>query len=141
MVHCVLALGSNIGNKAENIKKAYTELNNFGIEIVSKSSFYNNPAYGYEDQEDFVNSVILAKTEYCPEELLDAIKVIEKKLGRLETFRWGPRIIDIDIIFYDNIKYNSEKLFIPHKDYKNRDFVLKPLEEIKQDLKIYNIIF
>jgi len=141
MVFCVLALGSNIGNKAENISKAYTELINFGIEIVSKSSLYNNPAYGYENQEDFVNSVILAKTDYYPEELLGIIKVIEKKLGRLKTFRWGPRIIDIDIIFYDNIRYNSEKLIIPHRDYKNRDFVLKPLEEIKKDLKMYNIIF
>ena len=75
MVYCVLALGSNTGNKVENIERAYAELINFGIEIVSKSSFYYNPAYGYEDQEDFVNSVILTKTEYFPVQLLDNIKV------------------------------------------------------------------
>ena len=139
MVYSVLALGSNMGNKAENLEKAYAELNNSGIETVSKSLFYHNPAYGYEDQEDFLNSVILVKTDYTPEELLSVLKSIETKLGRVETFRWGPRIIDIDIIFYDNIIYNSEKLTIPHKDYKNRDFVLKPLEEIKKDLKMLQI--
>ena len=135
MVYTVLALGSNMGDKVGNIERAYTLLNEYGIDIKFKSSLYNNPAYGYENQDDFVNSVVLALTSYCPEELLYVLKDIEERLGRVPTFRWGPRLIDIDIIFYDNIIYNSDKLIIPHKDYKNRDFVLKPLEEIMNNMK------
>lgn len=139
MPYIILALGSNIGNKEENIEKAYDELNCIGIEIVAKSSVYITPAYGVTDQADFANSVILGKTELFPEELLKKIKQTEIFLGRYETFRWGPRVIDIDIIFYDNILYESDNLIIPHKDYKNRSFVLNPMEEIKDQILNANL--
>lgn len=137
MVYSLLALGSNIGNKAENIEKAYVELQENNIEIIKKSSIIDSKPYGVKEQDDFKNSVVLVKTFYYPEELLKILKKIEKKIGRYGTFRWGPRVIDIDIILYDRICYTSEELNIPHIDYKNRDFVLKPMEEIKELLTSY----
>lgn len=134
MVYILLALGSNIGNKAENIEKAYKELTENHIEIIKKSRIIDSKPYGVTDQEDFKNSVVLAKTNYSPKELLKILKKIEKNIGRYGTFRWGPRVIDIDIIFYDRINYVSDELNIPHIDYKNRDFVLRPIEEIKEFL-------
>lgn len=140
MVPVVLALGSNIGNREENIEKAYRELENAGLEILAKSSVFINPPYGVSEQEDFANTVILAKTGFNPGDLLKNIKNIEKKIGRYETFRWGPRVIDIDIVFYDNIYYKSETLIIPHTDYKNRSFVLKPMQEIMDRIKKFIVI-
>ena len=139
MPYIILALGSNIGNKEENIEKAYDELNRIGIETVAKSSVHITPAYGVTDQADFANSVILGKTDFSPEELLKKLKETEILLGRYKTFRWGPRVIDIDIIFYDNILYESDTLIIPHKDYKNRSFVLNPMEEIKDQILNTNL--
>lgn len=139
MPYIILALGSNIGNKEENIEKAYAELNRIGIETVAKSSVCITPAYGVTDQADFANSVILGKTDFFPEELLKKLKKTEILLGRYKTFRWGPRVIDIDIIFYDNIQYESDTLIIPHRDYKNRSFVLNPMEEIKDQILNTNL--
>jgi len=125
-----LAFGSNLGNKKENIEKAYNELLKQGIILTKKSNFYRNPAYGIENQPHFINTVAIGETFFTPMDLLNKIKNIEKKIGRNETFRWGPRVIDIDIIFYDNIIYKSDNLEIPHKDYKNRNFVITPAKHI-----------
>ena len=133
-VYVVLALGSNMGSKVENIERAYDKLEENGIGILAKSSLHFTKAYGYEDQDDFVNSVILCKTIFFPSKLLIKMKEIEKNIGRSETFHWGPRVLDIDVIFYDNIFYHSDSLIIPHVDYKNRSFVLEPMCEIKNEI-------
>ncbi|MBQ0105617.1 MAG: 2-amino-4-hydroxy-6-hydroxymethyldihydropteridine diphosphokinase [Armatimonadetes bacterium] len=140
MIGIVLAFGSNIGDREKNILNAYKELENIGINIICKSRIYLTKPYGVTDQNDFANSVVFAETDMFPEELLKKIKKTEKKLGRYETFRWGPRVIDIDIVFYDSIIYKSDSLIIPHCDYKNRDFVLEPLKEIKAEIKNINFL-
>lgn len=137
----MLSFGSNIGDKAENIKKAYELLETEKLNIIKDSKLYITKAYGVTNQPDFHNSVALCKTCLTPIELLNFIKKIEKNIGRYETFRWGPRVIDIDIIFYDNIKYDSEDLTIPHKDFRNREFVITPIRDILpyRLKKIWNI--
>jgi dihydropteroate synthase/2-amino-4-hydroxy-6-hydroxymethyldihydropteridine diphosphokinase len=144
-----LSLGSNLGNTSQNIEDAYGLLAS-KCKILKKSSTILTKAYGITDQPDFANSAIKVETELEPLELLEFIKSIEMKLGRLENERWRERLIDIDIIFYDNlvldianedqellvskdpIVYNL--LTIPHKDYHNRIFVLEPLLEIEPEL-------
>lgn len=128
---CYLAIGSNIGNLDSNLNNAIEEIKKIPkSEFIKASSFLRNAAYGITDQPEFLNAVVEIKTELEPKELLTEIKAIEKNLGRKKTYRWGPRLIDIDIILYDDIVYSDEVLDIPHKDMENRDFVLIPLAEI-----------
>ena len=129
-IKILLAFGSNLGNRQGNIEKAYKYLQKANIKIEKKSDFYKSKPYGIEDQPYFLNSAAVCKTNLSPQNLLATMKKIEKNIGRKETFRWGPRVIDIDIIFYDEIKYISDNLTIPHKDFKNRDFVIIPAKSI-----------
>ncbi|MBP5274999.1 MAG: 2-amino-4-hydroxy-6-hydroxymethyldihydropteridine diphosphokinase [Abditibacteriota bacterium] len=128
-VPVLLALGSNLGNRQENIKKACALLAS-GVTIEKISSLRETRPLGVEDQPDFINGALYGKTGLTPRELLCFIKETEKSCGRYETYRWGPRVIDIDIIFYDNIFYRSEELVIPHRELKNRDFVTVPALEV-----------
>lgn len=128
-----LLLGSNLNDRVKNIEVALSELKNFGIIISKKSSLYNTAPWGYTEQPEFLNQAIECLTSFNPIDLLKVIKKIEKKMGRKDTFRYGPRIIDIDIIFYDNIIFKSAELIIPHPLMHKRDFVLKPLCEIASD--------
>ncbi len=128
-----LVLGSNVGNRADNIQDAIEELKNRGLTILKKSSLYNTAPWGYIEQSDFLNMALKCSTNLCPYSLLKEIKDIEKKMGRKETIRYGPRIIDIDIIFYNNLILKSEQLTIPHPIMHKREFVLKPLCEIAPD--------
>lgn len=125
-----LLLGSNLGNREKNIDNAINELKACGIIISKKSSLYNTAPWGYTEQPEFLNQAIECLTSLEPVELLREIKKIERKLGREKTFRYGPRIIDIDIIFYDDLILKSNELTIPHPFMHKRDFVLKPLCEI-----------
>ncbi|MGM0378189.1 MAG: 2-amino-4-hydroxy-6-hydroxymethyldihydropteridine diphosphokinase [Bacillota bacterium] len=134
-----LSLGSNIGNLKDNILKAYKILEKNDIEILEKSSFYKTKPYGYKDQSDFLNTVIKIKTKLKPLELLEVCHLVEEKLKRKRKIHWGPRIIDVDILLYDNLKINSEKLIIPHKEMLKRAFVLVPLREIAPNITIDNI--
>lgn len=131
-----LSLGSNLGKRQENIESAINHLKKENIFIDKVSSFYETEPIGYKKQNNFYNVVVRGKTEFKPEELLEKIKEIEKKLGRQKTRRFGPRKIDIDILLYDNIKLSSKNLTIPHPEMKNRRFVLEPLQEIASRLKI-----
>lgn len=97
---------------------------------VSFSKVYETPPWGYEDQPPFLNQVIKARTHLSPSELLKRLKEIERELGRQPIFRYGPRLIDLDILFYDEMEYKSEDLTIPHPEIANRAFVLVPLMEI-----------
>lgn len=129
-----LGLGSNIDPKVEYLKKAVLKLSDLPeIKIQKTSSLYLTKAYGYEDQADFINAVICLKTKLKPEKLLEQILQIESELGRFRTKKWGPRTIDIDILFYDNLKYQSQDLIIPHPEIRKRAFVLIPLIEAAEE--------
>jgi len=136
-----LGLGSNIEPKVEYLKKAVIKLSSEAkINIKKTSSLYLTKAYGYEEQADFINAVVCLKTELGPEKLLEKILQIEGELGRVRTKKWGPRTIDIDILFYDNLEYQSQDLIIPHPEIRKRAFVLIPLvEAAEEELFIDNI--
>lgn len=130
-----LSLGSNLGKKQAQLKKAVKLLDaEEEIEVKKVSSFYKNPPYGGVATEEFVNIAVEIDTLLDPFDLLDRIHKIEAALGRKRTVRWGNRTMDIDIIFYDDLQINTRDLTIPHKDYKNRDFVIVPLSEIAPHL-------
>jgi|TARA_X000001036_G_scaffold98550_1_gene91485 2-amino-4-hydroxy-6-hydroxymethyldihydropteridine diphosphokinase len=136
-----LSLGSNIGDKAYNLKTALNKLSQI-LEIKKISSIYETEPLLHQNQDNFLN--IIAEVFYSQkaENLLINIKDIEKKMGREATFRFGPRIIDIDIIFFNCQEINEDNLTIPHKEWKNRLFVIAPLYEIldkKIDQSKYNI--
>ncbi|MEN2994660.1 MAG: 2-amino-4-hydroxy-6-hydroxymethyldihydropteridine diphosphokinase [Thermodesulfovibrio sp.] len=128
-----LLLGSNLGDREKNIEEAINELMLCGVIILKKSSLYNTAPWGYIDQPEFLNQAVEGLTSLEPLALLREIKKIEKRMGRVETLRYGPRVIDIDIIFYDNIIFESKDLVIPHPLMHKREFVLKPLCEIAPD--------
>ncbi|MFL2659057.1 MAG: 2-amino-4-hydroxy-6-hydroxymethyldihydropteridine diphosphokinase [Candidatus Actinomarina sp.] len=136
-----LSLGSNIGDKAYNLKTALNKLSQI-LEIKKISSIYETEPLLHQNQDNFLN--IIAEVSYSQkaENLLINIKDIEKKMGREATFRFGPRIIDIDIIFFNCQEINEDNLTIPHKEWKNRLFVIAPLYEILDkniDQSKYNI--
>lgn len=124
-----IALGSNIGDRLCALKKA-RHLMLSDIIPISFSKIYETPPWGYADQPSFLNQVIKGQTSLSPIALLEKLKEIELELGKQPIFRYGPRVIDLDILFYDNLIYESEKLTIPHPEIVNRAFVLVPLMEI-----------
>jgi len=128
-----LGLGSNVGDRLLNLNKAI-ELLSEKIQILKKSKIYISKAVGYTDQPDFYNMVLYGKTDLSPEELFNFIKDVEKNVGRVYRFHWGPREIDIDILFYNDLVYKSDKLDIPHPRLHERDFVLLPLIELNPKL-------
>ncbi len=128
-----LGLGSNVGDRLLNLNKAI-ELLSEKIQILKKSKIYISKAVGYTDQPDFYNMVLYGKTDLSPEELFNFIKDVEKNAGRVYRFHWGPREIDIDILFYNDLVYKSDKLNIPHPRLHERDFVLSPLIELNPKL-------
>ena len=124
-----LSLGSNVGDKNKNLAEALTFLKEF-VTILNVSSVYQTEPLLYEEQEDFLNIVAEIDYQRSAESLLVIIKDIETQMGRTKTFRYGPRIIDIDIIFFKGEEINQEDLIIPHYDWKNRLFVIQPLYEL-----------
>jgi len=132
MCHVVyLSLGSNMGDPVENCRKAIEEIKKVkGIKVSLSSSFYETAPVGYKNQANFINAAVRIETELSPMDLLEAIKRMEKDLGRRDTFRWGPRVIDIDILLYDDTVIESERLRIPHPGMLERAFALIPLAEI-----------
>jgi len=131
MVVCYLGVGSNLGNRRENIKKALNYLNKTkGIKIDKISRIYETKPLGGPAQGKFLNAAIKIKTSLTPQLLLENIKKIEKDLGRKSTVRFGPREIDLDILFYGDKIIKRRGLVIPHPRMFEREFVLKPLREI-----------
>lgn len=124
-----IGLGSNSGNRKEYMELALQELKKLG-NITAVSSLYESPPWGYSDQENFFNAVVEIETDEEPLKLLSLLKGIEAKMGRKKTFRWGPRVIDLDILFYNSKVMDSPKLKIPHPEVENRAFVLLPLMEL-----------
>jgi 2-amino-4-hydroxy-6-hydroxymethyldihydropteridine diphosphokinase len=125
-----IGIGSNVGNRESNCRMAIERLNEKGIEVKKTSSMYETEPWGFKDQPKFINMVIEAETRLEPERLLIVLKDIEKEMGRKETVKWGPRIIDLDILFYNDKIINQDELQIPHPYLHKRDFVLVPLSEI-----------
>lgn len=126
-----LALGSNVGNRPAYIKGAIETLDaDAKCRSISSSELVRTTAYGGVAQNEFFNGAVLIKTLYTPEELLDRIHEIENASGRERKQHWGPRTLDIDIIFYDDLIMYTDTLQIPHIDMQNRDFVLEPLSQI-----------
>ena len=124
-----LSLGSNIGNRENNLKLALKELSEI-LRIKKISSIYETEPLLYQKQDNFLNIVVEVSYFDEAKSLLKNIKDIEKKMGRKATFRFGPRIIDIDIIFFNEQEINAESLTIPHKEWKNRLIVIAPLYEV-----------
>jgi len=126
-----LALGSNLGNRRANLKKACELLKlSAGVKFLMSSAVYETLPVGRVKQRDFFNAVVKLKTDLTPAELLNLCKHIEKLMKRQKTVKWGPRIIDLDIVLYGNLKLKSKQLTIPHKEIERRQFVLKPLSDI-----------
>jgi len=133
MATAFLAIGSNLGNRVDNCLKAINEISGFAG-ISSVSSLYETEPVGREDQADFINCVVKAETDLSPSGLLVYVQSIEHKFGRTREEKWGPRIIDLDILLYDDLIIDTEKLNIPHPMMHLRRFVLLPLSEIARDL-------
>ena len=129
-----LGLGTNLGDREENLRKAI-EVIALKMTVGKQSSLYETSAWGYTDQPDFLNQVIQVETNLTPMRLLNFLKRTEVELGRVENFRYGPRLIDIDILFYDDLVKNTRRLQIPHPRIPERAFVLVPLNEIASNLK------
>jgi 2-amino-4-hydroxy-6-hydroxymethyldihydropteridine diphosphokinase len=128
-----IALGSNLGDKRKNIEIAIEKIKEKGINILKVSSIIETEPYGYKDQDNFLNAVCLVETSLDPFSLLRVLLNIEEEMGRKRIFKWGPRNIDLDIIFYDDLVIESEELIIPHPDAHNRTFVMGPISEIEPD--------
>jgi dihydropteroate synthase len=135
-----LALGSNVGDKVRNLRWALRGIaSEPGIELTAVSRLYRTAPWGKIDQDWFVNACALARTSLEPEALLERVKTLEIKFGREPTERWGPRVIDIDLIAYDEVTLKTERLTLPHPELFNRSFVLVPLAEIAPDLLIAGV--
>ncbi len=127
-----LSLGTNLGDRLSHMNAALDSLPP-DVEITKRSPVYETPAWGYEDQGPFLNMAIEGQTELEPLALLARIKQLETDLGRRPSFRWGPRIIDIDILFYDEEVLDTPELTVPHPRLQERAFVLVPLADIAPD--------
>jgi 2-amino-4-hydroxy-6-hydroxymethyldihydropteridine diphosphokinase len=133
MAMVYLALGSNIGDSLQYIGQAIGLLGSV-VHDIQQAPVYVSKAVGYTDQADFMNTAICGQTELSPQTLLQAIDTIEQQIGRVRRFRWGPREIDIDIIFYEDRFIESKNLTIPHPAFRERDFVLQPLVDLNSTL-------
>ena len=127
-----LALGSNLGNRAANLREAVSSLSP-QMEVKAKSKVYETPPWGYTEQEKFFNQVLKVETYLQPELLLKHLKRLEIALGRKASFQNGPRLIDIDLLFYDDLVLNTAALTIPHPHVHERGFVLLPMLDIAPD--------
>lgn len=129
-----IGIGSNIGKKIENCKKAIELLKeNPQIKIAKISDFYETEPVGYKEQEWFVNCAIEIETDLNPQPLLLLCHTIESELGRERKIKYGPRIIDLDILLYNNDIIDTTELKIPHPEMHKRRFVLEPLSDIAPD--------
>ena len=128
-----LTLGTNLGDRLANLRAA---IDAFPPSIVHRQSshIYETPPWGYTDQPAFLNMAVKCETDLDAASLLKRLKQIEVQIGRQQSFRWGPRLIDMDILFYDDLVLESESLTIPHPRLHQRAFVLVPLADIALDL-------
>jgi 2-amino-4-hydroxy-6-hydroxymethyldihydropteridine diphosphokinase len=129
-----IALGTNLGDRLANLEAAISSMPP-AVRVTGRSPVYQTAPWGYPDQPDFFNQVIQAETDLTPQELITYLKWLEKNLGRIPTFRNGPRLIDLDILFYDELVMDSPPLSIPHPRLAERAFVLVPLADLAPGLR------
>jgi 2-amino-4-hydroxy-6-hydroxymethyldihydropteridine diphosphokinase len=134
-----IGLGSNLGNREKNCEKAIQLLMENGASVSKRSSMFETEPWGIGDQPKFINMVVEIETGLEPEKLLGILKKIERDAGRKPSKRWGPRVIDLDILLYEDLIVKSPELEIPHPGINEREFVLKPLLEIAPD-KIHPLL-
>ncbi len=137
MPKAYIGLGSNMGEREDNINRAIDALDSTdGIDVAKMSSIYETEPVGYLDQPDFLNAVVEIDTDLAPKELLARTKSIEKQLRRRRGIRWGPRTIDLDILLFDNLEMSETDLKLPHPEVRNRAFVLVPLAELAPEYEL-----
>ncbi|MEP0861121.1 MAG: 2-amino-4-hydroxy-6-hydroxymethyldihydropteridine diphosphokinase [Ignavibacterium sp.] len=135
-----IGIGSNIGKRIDNIRKAVHLINDTeGIELIAVSSVYESLPFGNHNQQNFYNAVIKIQTVLTPYKLFELLKKFEQMLGRIHRAHWGPREIDLDILLFDDLILSDDVLTLPHKGMHLRDFVLLPLAEI--DDKIIHPVY
>lgn len=126
-----LSLGSNVGDRLQSLRAAGDMLRaTKEITVIRESRVYETAPVGEADQDPFLNMAVEIGTSLAPLTLLDRTQAIERELGRVPTRRWGPRIIDIDIVLWEQLTLENDRLTIPHREFRNRAFVLVPLAEI-----------
>lgn len=135
MSFAYIALGSNLGDKEKNLRRALLLLTQQGVEVVRVSSFLSTEPYGVTDQPQFLNAVACVRTSLAPLALLDVLLATELAMGRVRLRHWGERNIDLDLLLYEDVVLDTPRLRLPHPDMQNRDFVLLPLAEIAPGLK------
>lgn len=135
MTATYLSLGSNVGERAENIANAIAALNERGVRVLRESALYETEPVGLREQPWFLNGVVEAETALAPERLIETVLGIEKQMGRHRSIPGGPRLIDIDILFYGSQVVRAASLEIPHPRLADRRFVLVPLHEIAPSLR------
>ena len=129
-----IALGSNLGDKEANLRRALELLDERGVEVVKVSTFICTEPYGVTDQPQFLNAVCQVRTSLEPLALLHTLLGIEQEMGRVRLRHWGERNIDLDLLLYEDVVMDTPELKLPHPDMQNRDFVLLPLFEIAPEL-------
>lgn len=132
----ILALGTNIEPREQYLKDALAKIVDNNLKIILESSVYETPAWGGVADQNFLNMCIEVETELEAYELLDTIQKIELELGRVRKEHWGNRTIDIDIITFNDLIYNDERLIVPHKYIHDRNFVLAPLVEMYGSIEV-----
>ncbi|MEG0798545.1 MAG: 2-amino-4-hydroxy-6-hydroxymethyldihydropteridine diphosphokinase [Acidaminococcaceae bacterium] len=125
-----IALGSNLGLREKNIAEAIARMQAYGLEILAMATCLETAPYGVVDQPNFLNSAVKIATVLPAEQLLATLLGIEQEMGRVRKRHWGERNIDLDLLLYDQMVINTEKLVLPHPELQNRSFVLEPLAEI-----------
>lgn len=132
----ILALGTNIEPREQYLKDALAKIEDNNLKIILESSIYETPAWGGVADQNFLNMCIEIETELEAYELLDTVQKIELELGRVRKEHWGNRTIDIDIITFNDLDFNDERLIVPHKFIHDRNFVLAPLIEMYGSIDI-----
>ena len=132
----ILGIGGNIGDTIRRFERLFYYLQKSNqIHIIQTSPILKNPPFGYTNQDDFYNAILVVETSLTPKELLRFVLRVEKQFGRKRSFKDAPRTLDIDMIFFDNITMNSRELILPHPHYSSRVSVLIPLSHIQRVIR------
>ncbi len=135
MAIAYIGLGANLGDRVSSCRKALELLSSPEISVLAVSSFYRTPPVGCINQPEFVNAAAKLQTALSPQELVTVMQTVEGNLGKKVAFRWGPRVIDLDLLLYDNLALRVDDLEIPHPRLHERAFVLTPLAELDPEVR------
>ena len=130
----LIIAGTNLGNRRENLNRARELLTKFAGELLKESRVYQTKPFGVEAQPPFLNQGFLVDSLHPPHHLLKLVKWIEKRVGRYKTYRWGPRVIDLDLVWTEQVRVRTGELELPHRGLKDRDFFRKIAKELIPEL-------